>query len=119
MDRIEEPSRAWQRFTWIDTAILLLTIALGCLTSFHMRANAQANFWQDPPPLPANAGWVEVTIVGIILGSVYAAPLILLSQWIFRNRRQRLDVGEYLWLSPLFLWTVIVTASSMITPGLM
>lgn len=108
----ETTVQSWQRFTWQDAVFIILAIALGCLTSFSMCANAQTSP-ENPLPWPACAKSFELIIVGIVLGCQYTAPLILLSQGIFRKRRQRLHVGEYLWLSPLVLHAATCLASNL------
>ena len=37
---------------------------------------------------------------GTVLGLCLSGPMILVTQWLFLGRRQRLAAGEWLWLSP-------------------
>lgn len=111
----DENSKPWQRFTWRNAILLLLAMVLGCFISFAMHADAQTSP-QTPLPWPAQAGPIELVIVGLILGSTFVSPAILLSQWIFGKRRQWLHLGEYLWLSPLILYLATYFVSNLTRP---
>ena len=97
----------WQRLTLLDLFLLQFGFAIG----YRLIALLQAIARDDPgipQPWPAQAGFVEVFIVGSVLGSAVAGPIIVFGQWAFRGRRVKLNAGELLWMSPTFLYAVFV-----------
>jgi hypothetical protein len=83
---------------------MLLTVAYalagGCCADAYNAASAQ--------PSEASAAkytGTEVFFRIIVLGNIFACPIILAAQYLFRRRRTLLSEGEWLWLCPMALWT--------------
>ncbi len=87
--------KSWQRFTLLDVLLLQAGVALGfslVFLAFGPRASELA------PP-----GLVVLVVAAVLLGMILSGPLVLSVQIVFRGRRERLSMGEWLWLSPLVL----------------
>jgi hypothetical protein len=83
----------WQRFTLLD--ILLLQASFGL--SFSLACSVG----------PAGATALERAVAGTVWGAVLAGPIVLMAQWIVRNRSRGLSAGEWLWLSPTALFCLL------------
>jgi hypothetical protein len=64
-------------------------------------------------PWPIDATPFSLIFVALVLGSVYAAPLSLAVQLIFRRRRTMPSIGEWLWLEPLLLYILLYVCSNL------
>ncbi len=75
---------AWVRSWWIETRMSPMT----------------SQQW------PANAGILELSFVAIVVGSTYAAPIVLLFRNMSPRTRGSVSIGELLWLGPVCLLAV-------------
>jgi hypothetical protein len=106
----EEP---WQRLTLLDMLLLFPAHALGLAAIGWMRETSRQSL-EIPRPWPADATFVGLLLAGLVVGSVIAGPIILLSQWLFRRRRARLSPGEWLWLGPTAIYLCVRAAFDLL-----
>ena len=84
---------SWQRFTLLDLLLLQASFGLGLALACS--------------PGTGEPSGVERMIAGAVLGSVFAGPIILMTQWTVRDRSRPLTAGEWLWLSPSVLFFIL------------
>jgi len=87
----EEKPERWRRFTLLD--MLLIQAALAAALSIA---------WSSRP---TESGWIEPAIAAVVFGSVFAGPMVLISQWTLRGRRTLPSTGEQLWIASFVCWT--------------
>jgi hypothetical protein len=103
-------SFAWQRFTLLHAIMLIAGLAIGMTLApwFHS---------QGPPPVTRQAV-SERVVLGFLIGSVTGAPLLFGAQYLIQGRRSGLSLGELIWLSPIFGYSIIIPLSHKVpTPA--
>ncbi len=89
----------WKHFTLLDLLLLFPGYALGFALVRWMEVSSQQSV-QVPQPWPADAMLIELLLAGFCLGSVFVGPIVLGSHYVWRGRRTRMSMGEWLWLAP-------------------
>ena len=112
---MHDDTERWRRLTILDMLCLFPSFGLGAATVRYLMDHPTPDP-VNPRPWPMDASLFSLTFVALVLGSVYAAPLSLAIQFIFRRRRAWLSIGEWLWLEPLFLYGFTYTASNIGRP---
>jgi hypothetical protein len=89
----------WQRLTILDFMLLAVAYALAgaCCSRQHETVLYAA------PECIVHYTATEIFFQIVVLGNVFAGPIILIAQYIFRRRRTWPGIGEWLWLSPMLL----------------
>jgi hypothetical protein len=90
--RIGNPE-IWRRFTLLDLLLLQACFGFGLALACS--------------PGTGEAAGVERMIAGMVLGAVFAGPIILMTQWTLRGRSRPLSAGEWLWLTPTVLFLLL------------
>lgn len=88
---LEEKPERWRRFTLLD--MLLVQAAFAAALSIA---------WQTRT---AESGWIAPVIAAVVFGSIFAGPIVLISQWTLRGRRALPSTGEQLWIASFVCWT--------------
>ncbi|MHC4398122.1 MAG: hypothetical protein ACYTG0_00405 [Planctomycetota bacterium] len=83
----------WQRFTLLDMLLVQASFGLGFSLAFA--------------PGGEDLGRMERVIAGVVLGFVSSGPIVLLTHWAVRDRSRALSLGEWLWLSPTVLTSIL------------
>jgi hypothetical protein len=107
--RFTPAHQPWRRFTLLDLLLLVSCFAVGFVSVRWARDTAHQapdlpppagapETVRSPPPWPAEASNAELLVVGCVLGCVFAGPVVLGPHWLFRGRRDRISMGEWLWL---------------------
>ena len=100
---MHDDTERWRRLTILDILCLFPAFALGAATvRFFM--NHVTPDPMNPRPWPMDATPSSLIFVALVLGSIYAAPISLAVQFIFRRRRVRLNFGEWFWLEPIIMY---------------
>jgi hypothetical protein len=110
---MHDDTERWRRLTILDILCLFPSFAMGAATVRYLMEHPSPKLW-DPRPWPMDAGSGGLLFVGLVLGSVYAAPVSLAVQFVFRRRRVWLSVGECLWIEPFLLCFVTLLTSCIL-----
>jgi hypothetical protein len=105
----------WQRLTILDLMLLTVAYALAGGT-----CSGQYGTLASSGDVGRGATYFTMTDVFfniVVLGNVYACPIILATQYVFRRRRTWLGVGEWLWLCPTCLWAAWIAIASLQPDG--
>jgi hypothetical protein len=102
---MHDDTERWQRLTILDILCLFPSFALGAATVRYLIDHPSPTPYA-PRPWPTDASLFSLVFVALVLGSVFAGPLSLAVQFLFRHRRTRLSLGEWLWLEPIPLCIV-------------
>jgi hypothetical protein len=89
----------WQRLTILDLLLLMVAYALaaGCCS------RQRETVLYSAPECIIHYTATEIFFQIVVLGNVFAGPIVLIAQYVFRRRRTWPSIGEWLWLSPIML----------------
>jgi hypothetical protein len=107
----------WQRLTILDLLLLTVAYALaGGSCSGQYGAVASTDYHGGCTLYTMTDVFFQI----VVLGNVYACPIILTTQYVFRRRRTWLSEGEWLWLVPVAMLAVLcVWPKDVPAPGLL
>ena len=91
----------WQRLTILDFMLLSVANALagGSCSGLYGTMASSGGACEGATYYTMTDVFFNI----VVLGNVYACPIILATQYVFRRRRTWLGVGEWLWLCPFSL----------------
>lgn len=93
----------WSRFTLLD-ALLCFPVYSLAFATVHMTTAATV---RDSHVSAGIA--IREFLFGLGLGSAFLGPVILGSHYLFRGRKRRLGVGEWLWVAPIYFAVCALT----------
>jgi hypothetical protein len=112
---MHDDTERWRRLTILDILCLFPSFALGAATVRYLMDHPSPDPFNSRP-WPMDESLFGLTFVAMVLGSVYAAPVSLAIQFIFRRRRARLSLAEWLWLEPLLFYALTSIVSNCVHP---
>jgi hypothetical protein len=115
---MSDDTQRWRRLTILDILLLFPTFAMGAAIVRYMIDHPSPDSL-NTRSWPMDATIFGQTFVALVLGGIFAAPVSLSSQFIFRRRREWLSFAEWFWLEPILMYVITYLVSMFGQPILM